>query len=109
MLPFVGESVFAYGVLYVENAPLQPEGTAIAFGDVVFVGSRGELIGPVQAGVTSAAHELMHVLQGRIFGPLYPPLNATHSAGRKLRGNFGARTEFSENFGTRTEIRGHRG
>jgi hypothetical protein len=72
VLPFVGESVFAYGVLYVENAPLQPEGTAIAFGDVVLAGSRGGLIGPVQAGVTSAAHELMHVLQGRIFGPLYP-------------------------------------
>ena len=76
MLPFVGESVFAYGVLYVENAPLQPEGTAIAFGDVVLAGIRGKLIGPVQAGVTSAAHELMHVLQGRIFGPLYFPLNA---------------------------------
>lgn len=72
VLPFVGESVFAYGVLYVENAPLQPEGTAIAFGDVVLAGIRGKLIGPVQAGVTSAAHELMHVLQGRILGPLYP-------------------------------------
>jgi len=34
VLPFVGESIFADGVLYVENAPLQPEGSAITLGEV---------------------------------------------------------------------------
>jgi hypothetical protein len=74
---FGGELVFADGVLYVENAPLQSEGSAITLGEVVVLaGKRGEAIGSLQPGVTFAAHELMHVLQGRIFGPLYFPLNA---------------------------------
>lgn len=74
---FGGEFSWAEGVLHLENAPLQPEGTAITLGDVVvYGGNRLDLLGPSQPGVTFAGHELRHVFQGRALGPLYIPANA---------------------------------
>jgi len=61
---------------------LQPEGSAITFGDVVvYGGGRLDLLGPSQPGVTFAGHELRHVIQGKVLGPLYLPANALGWAG----------------------------
>ena len=72
---FGGEFSIQNGAIVLENAPLQPEGSAITLGDVVVFGGRASDVFPPQAPYTIGQHEFAHLPQGRVLGPLYLPAN----------------------------------